>query len=649
MIQRVLAWVDERTGLGRFAESFLFQNIPGGSRWRYAWGAMLLYTFLLQAVTGFFLWTAYSPSTQTAWESIHYVQHEMTGGWVLRGLHHFGAQAFVVVLVLHLLQMVIYGVYRAPREVNFWLVLLLLPLAIAMSATGWLLPYDQHGFWASRVPIGIMGVTPVIGPLLQKMVMGGSSFGQHTLTHFLALHAGLLPLCVALLLSAHYYLTRKHGFADAAKDCACPDEKYFPAQFLKDSAACLAVFVVLLAFVLVPAWQHPSVAPGVHLGAPADPSEQYSAARPEWFMLFLFQFLKYFPGGTEVWGAMIIPGLVGAVVALMPFVAKWKHGHRFNVLFIGTLLLAAITLGRLAVIEDNKDETYVAAKAQAAAAAERIRQLTTERGIPPSGAAQLLRDDPFTQGPKLFAKNCSSCHRFDGHDGLGRKPLNTHTVRAGDTWESIAEFRFTQADQLRDLNKSLNGRLLQTGDQITVYARPWAPDMKGFASREWLAGFFDPARVDSAHYFGGTKFKDGKMVKWVKKNATPDKADDLKKVIVALSAEAKLKSQLGPDKTDLETIKQGRALIIGESFACTECHSYAKKYPDSIAPDLTGYGSRAWLMRFISNPAHPDFYGKKNDRMPAFADKKILDAKQLGLLADWLRGEWYEVPKPGAK
>ncbi|MEN9575927.1 MAG: hypothetical protein RL514_3782 [Verrucomicrobiota bacterium] len=648
MIKRVLAWVDERTGLGRFAEAFLFQNLPGGSRWRYVWGTLVLYVFALQAVTGFFLWTAYSPSTQTAWESVQFIQNEMTGGWLLRGLHHFGAQAFVVVLVLHLLQMVIYGVYRAPREVNFWLVLLLLPLAIAMSATGWLLPYDQHGFWASRVPIGIMGVTPVLGPWLQKIAMGGSSVGHHTLTHFLALHAGLLPLGVALLLGTHYYLNRRHGFADVPKDCGCPDEKYFPAQFFKDAAACLAVLVVLLGFVLAPLWNNPAAAPGVMLGAPADPSEQYSAARPEWFMLFLFQFLKYFPGGTEVWGAMVIPGFVMTVIALMPFVAKWKHGHRFNLLFLGTLTVGALTLTRLAMVEDSTDETYLAAKAKDRSSSERMRQLVGERGIPPSGGATLLRDDPFTQGPKLFAKNCASCHRFDGHDGTGHRPLNTYAVRAGDTWSTVAEFRFLKSEQLHELNKGMNGRELKTGDQITVYARPWAPDLKGFASREWLAGLLDPARVDGPHYFGGTKFKDGKMVKWVKKNATSENADGLKKVIAALSAEAKLKSQASADKADAELIKQGRALLTGE-LACTDCHSFGKKDPDATGPDLTGYGSRAWLVRFISNPNHADFYGKRNDRMPAFADKQILDAKSIGLLADWLRGDWYEPPKPARK
>jgi len=647
MMKRVLAWLDERTGLGRFAEACLFQNLPGGSRWRYVWGTLVVYVFLLQAITGFFLWTGYSPSTQTAWESIHHIQSEMAGGWILRGLHHFGAQAFVVVLVLHLLQMVIYGIYRAPREVNFWIVMLLLPLSIAMSATGWLLPYDQHGYWASRVPIGIMGVTPVIGPMLQKFAMGGSTVGHHTLTHFLALHAGLLPLCIAGLLGFHYYLNRKHGLGDVSKDCACPDEKYFPAQFLKDSAACLAVFLVLLGFVLFPYWQNPTAVPGVHLGAPADPSEQYSAARPEWFMLFLFQFLKYFPGGTEVWGAIVIPGLVGAVVALMPFVAQWRHGHRFNVLFLGTLLAAAGILGRMAAVEDSKDETYLSAKEQSHRNAERMHQLVAERGIPPSGAAALLRDDAYTQGPKLFAKNCASCHRFDGHDGLGHKPLTTHTVRTNETWESIAEFRFMPVTALRELNPSFTGPL-KPEDKIIAQVRPWGPDLKGFASREWLAGLFDPARVDGQHYFGGTKFKDGKMSKWVKKNATPEKADDIKKVVIALSAEARLKSQAVADKADAEIIKQGRALMVGD-MACTDCHSFGKKDPDATGPELTGYGSRAWLIRFISNPAHADFYGKRNDRMPAFADKKILDAKQLGLLADWLRGDWYVPPKNGAK
>ena len=114
-------------------------------------------------------------------------------------------------------------------------------------------------------------------------------------------------------------------------------------------------------------------------------------------------------------------------------------------------------------------------------------------------------------------------------------------------------------------------------------------------------------------------------------------------VIIALSAEAKLKSQTAADAKDASVIAAGRELIKGD-IACTDCHAYGSPDEDATAPDLTGYGSRDWLMAFISNPAHPKFYGKRNDRMPAFAEDKILDAKAIGLIADWLRGDWYEPP-----
>ena len=100
-------------------------------------------------ITGIVLWLAYSPSSQTAWESVYYIQHEMWGGWFLRGLHHYTAQAMNVLLVLHLMQVVIDGAYKAPREVNFWFGVLMLQLVLGLSLTGYLLPWDQKGYWAT--------------------------------------------------------------------------------------------------------------------------------------------------------------------------------------------------------------------------------------------------------------------------------------------------------------------------------------------------------------------------------------------------------------------------------------------------------------------------------------------------------------------
>ena len=126
----------------------LYEHIPGGARWRYVWGSTLAFCFFVQVVTGFILWVAYSPSAQTAWESVYYIQHQMTGGWLLRGVHHFTAQAMVVLLAIHFVQVVIDGAYRAPREINFWLGLILMQIVLALGA---------HRLPAAVGPEGLLG------------------------------------------------------------------------------------------------------------------------------------------------------------------------------------------------------------------------------------------------------------------------------------------------------------------------------------------------------------------------------------------------------------------------------------------------------------------------------------------------------------
>ena len=135
------------------------------------------------------------------------------------------------------------------------------------------------------------------------------------------------------------------------------------------------------------------------------------------------------------------------------------------------------------------------------------------------------------------------------------------------------------------------------------------------------------------------------MARFVKKDVagfSPEEKEQLKKVIAALSSEGALKSQRTLDQQDASIIAEGRTLIAGETLRCTECHQFQKKDEDASAPDLTGYGSRDWLVGIISNPKHERFYGKRNDRMPPFGTDKILDPQAIGSIADWLRGDWYE-------
>ena len=596
-MKSALDWLDHRTGYKRLVHETLYENVPGGARWRYVWGSTLAFCFVIQVITGCFLWLAYSPSSQTAWESVYFIQHEMWGGWFLRGLHHYTAHAMTVLLVLHLMQVIIDGAYKAPREFNFWSGILLLMLVLALSLTGYLLPWDQKGFWATRVATNIAAITPLVGPELQKVIVGGSDYGHHTLTRFFALHAGIIPGLIIAFIVGHIYLFRKHGLTPK-EPRRRPDAAFWPDQVLRDAVACLAVLAVVLFLVFR---YH-----GAELGAPADPSEQFSAARPEWYFLFLFELLKYFPGGTEVWGAIVLPGLLIVVLTAMPFIANWKLGHRFNLIYLWSMLVGVGVLTALAVKADRGDPEYARAVLSAKRDADRVVELArSPDGIPVTGAVTLLRNDPFTQGPKIFAKNCASCHRYDGHDGLGGQPKD----------------------------------------------KPSAAELKGFASREWLTGLLDPAKVDSVHYFGATKFKEGKMVKYVQEDIAEFGAEDkqaLQKAIAALSAEARLKSQRVLDQRDEGLIAEGTKALIGDRLGCMECHVFHDDGEEN-GPDLTGYGSREWLVAFISNPGHGRFYGERNDRMPAYLDEKSLTPQEIGLVADWLRGEWYEAEQTVAR
>ncbi len=596
-------WLDQRTGYKKLAHEALYENVPGGARWRYVWGSTLTFCIAVQVITGIVLWMAYSPSAQTAWESVNYIQNDMYGGWLLRGIHHYTAQAMTVLLVLHLMQVVIDGAYKAPREVNFWFGLLLLQLVLGLSLTGYLLPWDQKGYWATKVATNIVGIVPFVGHDLQKIIIGGTDYGHQTLTRFFAMHAGVLPGLLIALVGGHVYLFRRHGLT-AKLPKRRPDAAFWPDQVLKDAVACLAVMAAVLFLIVRHRLSVSHGALGAELGAPADPAEPYSAARPEWYFLFLFQFLKYFPAKTEIWGAIVIPGVAMLVFFLMPFLGKKRVGHYFNLVFLCLLLAGAGLLTFLATSADNKNADYRAAVTEADRNAERVKELAgSALGIPSSGAVTLLRNDAYTQGPKIFARNCASCHRFNGHDGTGRMPKDPES----------------------------------------------ASDLAGFASRAWLAGLLDPERVSTTNYFGGTKFRDGKMCKFVKKDVaayTAEQKEQLKKVIAAVSAEAALKAQAGDDQRDAALIVEGRGLL-KDAMKCTDCHQFRVKDEDATAPSLTGYGSREWLLKFVNNPAHADYYGARNDRMPAFGEKQILTTESIGLVVDWLRGDWYETgPQP---
>ncbi len=624
-MSRFLAWLDDRTGYRGLVHDALFEHIPGGARWRYVWGSTLVFAFVVQIITGVILWAAYSPSAQTAWESVYYIQHDMTGGWLLRGVHHFMAHTMVVLLAIHFVQVIVDGAYRAPREINFWIGLIMMQLVLGLALTGYLLPWDEKGYWATKVATNMIALVPVVGISLQKLLVGGSEYGHHTLTRFFALHAGVLPGLLIVCTAIHVALFRRHGLK-AREPYSKPDTTFWPEQVLRDAIACMAVMVVVLVLVFrnyssAAVDLPPGDVFGAELGAPADPAENYSAARPENYFLFLFQLLKYLEEFPPIVGAIIVPGLIMLTLFLMPIVGRWELGHRFNVMWTFALLIGAGALTALALRADLNGDTehsqhFLAAVADAHAKAERAVVLAgSPSGIPPTGALSMLRADAKIQGPKLFQQHCASCHSHAPLDGPASDP-----------------------------------------SQAIEVEHPTASNVWGFGSRDWVLGILDPQQIVGPHYFGNTKLKEGEMAIWVEDTFGPDAIADLddkaraeqrekiENVAYALAAEAAQNVGMIADLD--QRIAAGRTAIV-EEFSCVDCHKFHDDGVLGLAPDLTGYASAEWLRAFISNPEHKRFYPDTNDRMPAFAESddpaaNRLSPVELDLLVAWLRGEWYE-------
>ena len=582
MIKGLMDWIDDRSGIRGLVKEALYEKVPGGARWRYVWGSCLTFVFFTQVVTGTLLWMFYAPSAQTAWESVYFLQYHVAGGWFLRGVHHYMAQAMIVLLVLHLMQVVIDGAYKAPRELNFWFGVLMMGVTLALSLTGYLLPWDQKGYWATAVATNLMAEVPLIGPALQKIVVGGSEYGHHTLTRFFALHAGVLPASLVALVVAHIYLFRKHGIH--VKEPRPKRDSYFwPDQVLKDAIACLAVLLAVVALTIY--------FRGAPLGPPADPSNEFPA-RPEWYFLFLFQLLKYVPA---FWGAVIIPAFLGLWMFLTPFIGKSKGGHQFNVGFWWVLIAGSAALTGMAISEDQANLKHGAAIEEANWQADRVIKIADSEGIPPAGAVTLLRKDPQNQGRRLFAAHCASCHRYNGHDGRG----------------------------------------------FPVDEPQSAADLAGFASVEWITELLDYDHYVSEKYFGGTKFKDGTMARKVLAKYTDEEKELLPDIarLLADGAQLPYEESLDEDtREELLSLYYNDDLKFEDGRACIECHDIDSE-DEGSAPDLTGYGSREWLIAFIENPEDKRFYGKKNDRMPCYGRDGKLKDEEIAILVDWIRSQ----------
>ncbi|MBK7826042.1 cytochrome b N-terminal domain-containing protein [Nannocystis sp.] len=411
---RILDWIEARTGLRTLMGHALNEEVEGGARVQYVFGSVLTYLFMQQVVLGILLGFYYSPSASAAWASTAYLNDQVAAGWFLRGLHHHGSSAMVVAVILHMLQVVWAGAYRAPREVNWWTGLAMGGLVLAFALTGYLLPWDQKGYWATQVATGIMGSVPG-GEPMQQAIQGGPEYGNLTITRFYALHVFVLPISLTLLLVGHLALFRRHGVTPpaglSAAELKRKAQPFWPNQLFLDV---LAMALCGAALVLLTYQTH-----GADLFAPADPASNF-VARPEWYFLFLYQLLKYFEGPLQIVATVLLPGAVAVTLFALPWIDRAKTrkaSSRWPVLTIVGLLMAGVTaLTGIAMAEDAANESYQHGLEVAEKESAQARALAL-LGVPVAGGVAVFDNDPKNQTRKLFKEHCATCHTIEGKGG----------------------------------------------------------------------------------------------------------------------------------------------------------------------------------------------------------------------------------------
>jgi len=315
MLKSILNWLEHRTGIESAIKHFLYEDIPDSAGWHQVLGSVAMFAVLTQFVTGILLAFNYAPTPGDAYDSLRYIVTELTGGQLIRGLHHWGASLMIIVVVLHMTQVFLWGAYKKPREATWLVGCVLLLVTLAFGLTGYLLPWDNRAYWGTTVTVNIASQAPGAGPYILRLLGSeGGAIGVVTFARFYAVHVLLLPPLVMLLVLIHLILVRRHGVAASADDFK-PKKKFYPEQVFKDTVATFLWFAVLMGM---------AIFARVPLGHAADPTDTSFIPRPEWYFLFLFQILKLFNGPLEIVGSLILPTLAIITLFLWPFIERGK-------------------------------------------------------------------------------------------------------------------------------------------------------------------------------------------------------------------------------------------------------------------------------------------------------------------------------------
>lgn len=392
-MRRFGSFLRDRIGWQAYLKPFLEKPLPGDLNWTFTLGSVCALLFVVQAVSGVLLAAYYNPSPDYAYQSIDYIMQHVFMGRILRGIHHWGGGAMVVLVFFHMAANFFYGSYKAPRELTWIIGVGLLLLTLGFGFTGYLLPWDQKAYWATVVGTSVPQDIPLVGQLITRVLRGGEEVSGLTLTRFYSIHILVLPSLMLLFMGFHIYLVRIHDIAghwDPEHPGKQKTSPFFPDHLFKSAIAFAIVFsvVIVLAFFVDPPREDIAMTP--------DPSY---LPRPDWYYMWLFQLLTYFSGKAEIIGSIAVP--IGAVLLIifLPFLSRTllrSPADRPIATAMGVMFLMGVVYLNLMGLAGSKPYGQVVA--------------IPDRQLSP----------PEIKGVNVWVeKDCAYCHRIMGRGAVG--------------------------------------------------------------------------------------------------------------------------------------------------------------------------------------------------------------------------------------
>jgi ubiquinol-cytochrome c reductase cytochrome b subunit len=467
----VVNWIEQRTGLVSMTTEFLTEDVPGGASYWYVFGSATLFAMILQFVTGIFLTFYYAPSALTAWESTKYIYTNVPLGWFVISLHSWGATAMIALMLLHFLQVTIWGAYKAPREMGWVIGVVLIIITLVLGLTGYLLPWDLDAYLASSVAINIAASVPLMGSAVQQFLMDGNALGTLTINRFFGLHVWLSPALLALLVVGHLLVFRHNGGAGPPTDAdlkKLPQGRFWPDQMFMDAVASFVVFAIIVAL---------SIFSPTPLDERADPTNTTFVAYPAWYFLALYGLLRFAglaPHGpigefANLLATVLVPGLIVAFLILLPFIDRnpsrriSRRPWAMTITAVGVVGAIGFSLySQLAILQEVKDKQAPAAAAAAPAAAA-----PAAGGAAASAGGGTQAAGGADKGAAIYAQSCAGCHGAAGQGTPGVFPPLAKSEYVADDKKLIHALLYGLQGAVTVEGKTYNGMMPAWKGQLT--------------------------------------------------------------------------------------------------------------------------------------------------------------------------------------